>query len=104
MGKEGLRELAAINAAKAAYARERLSSLPGFSLPFDAPVFNEFVLECPMKASDILNRLAEKDILGGVDLGRWYPNLDRSILICTTEMNTREEIDRFAKTLSEIVR
>jgi glycine dehydrogenase subunit 1 len=104
VGKEGLRELAAINAAKAAYARKKLSQLSGFSLPFDTPVFNEFVLECPLKAADLLNHLAEKGILGGVDLGRWYPDLESCILVCTTEMNTREEIDRFAKALSEMGR
>ena len=104
VGKEGLRELAAINASKAAYARKKLSQLSGFSLPFDAPVFNEFVLECPTKPADLLNRLAEKGILGGVDLGQWYPELNRCILVCTTEMNSREEIDRFGKALSEMGR
>jgi len=103
-GKEGLKELAEINAAKAAYAKQRLTSVDGVSSPFAAPGFNEFVIETARPARAVLEKLATEGIEGGVDLGRWYPDMDRHILVCATEMNTREEIDRYAEGLAKAVR
>jgi glycine dehydrogenase subunit 1 len=103
LGKQGLRELAAINAAKAAYARKALADA-GAPSPFEPPAFNEFVIETRMPASELLSRLAGEGILGGVDLGLWYPGMERRTLVCTTEMNTREEIDRYAAALGKIIR
>ena len=102
MGKHGIHKLAEINAAKAAYAKEKLSSVPGFSIRYDSPCFNEFILECPESAAIILDKLAKKDILGGVDLARWYPEMSNSILVCTTEMNSKNDIDVLAQTLGNI--
>ncbi|MFA4874873.1 MAG: glycine dehydrogenase, partial [bacterium] len=104
LGKEGMRELANINAAKAAYAKKCLSAVKGVVIPFEAPTFNEFVIETNGPASEILAKLEAGGILGGVDLGRFYPDMKRCILVCATEMNTREEIDRYADELSKIVR
>ncbi|MFH1829678.1 MAG: aminomethyl-transferring glycine dehydrogenase subunit GcvPA [Pseudomonadota bacterium] len=101
-GKEGMRELANINAAKAAYAKEKLSSIKGISIPFDAPTFNEFVIQTTKPASEMLAKLSEKGILGGVNLGKWYPDMKNCILVCTTELNTREEIDRYACEIEKI--
>jgi len=102
MGKSGISKIAEINAAKSAYAREKLISIPGFSARFDAPTFNEFVLETPHSASILLDKLAEKNILGGVDLARWYPRMKNSLLVCTTEMNSKEDIDLLAEVLKNI--
>ncbi len=103
-GKEGIKELAEINAAKAAYAKDRLTSAGGASSPFAAPTFNEFVIETGRPAQTVLEKLATAGIAGGIDLGRWYPGMDRHILVCVTEMNTREEIDRYAEELKKAVR
>ncbi|TYO96351.1 glycine dehydrogenase (decarboxylating) alpha subunit [Geothermobacter ehrlichii] len=94
MGKQGIREVAEHNLAKAAYARERIAELPGFNLPHSAPIFNEFVVECPMPAAELLARLEREGILGGVDLGRFDPAMSNRLLICVTEQNRREDIDR----------
>jgi glycine cleavage system P protein (glycine dehydrogenase) subunit 1 len=102
MGKYGIRKLSEINAAKSAYAREKLSKIPSFSARFDAPFFNEFVLDCPDNASDILKKLAERNVLGGVALSRWYPEMQNSLLICTTEMNSKNDIDALAEALAGI--
>jgi glycine dehydrogenase subunit 1 len=103
-GKEGMRELSEINAAKAAYARKALTSVDGVEAPFPSPTFNEFVIETPNPASDVLSKLSDKGIAGGADLGRWYEGMETRILVCATEMNSKEEIDRYAEELQKILR
>lgn len=101
IGKEGMRELAQINASKAAYTRQRLASIQGVSFPFAATTFNEFVVRTKLPAADLLARLSKDGIFGGVDLGRWYPVMKNDILVCATEMNTKEEIDMYADRLKK---
>lgn len=94
LGKQGIREVAEHNLAKAAYARERIAGLPGFRLPHSAPVFNEFVVECPRPAGELLAHLEQEGILGGVDLRRFDSERDDRLLVCVTEQNSRQDIDR----------
>jgi glycine dehydrogenase subunit 1 len=49
-------------------------------------------------------RLLERGILGGVELGRWYPALDDSVLFCCTEMNSSQQIDALAQALDDLGR
>ena len=99
LGKEGLRRLARHNLSKAEYAKARIAALPGFRLPYAAPTFNEFVVEGPEPAAAILERLAQRKILGGVPLQRFFPELENRFLVCVTELNRREEIDRLVEAL-----
>lgn len=99
LGGAGMRKLATINAARTAYARKCISAIPQISLPFAAPVFNEFVIETKWRAADLLAALAKEGIFGGVDLGRWYPGMENRILVCVTEMNTNEDIARYTEVL-----
>jgi glycine dehydrogenase subunit 1 len=93
LGRQGLREVALQNLQKAAYAKERLGKLKGCSLRFSGPTFNEFVLQVRRKPTDILRGLLRKQIIGGLDLGRFYPELADCLLVCVTEQNSREQID-----------
>ena len=91
-GKEGLRELATQNLAKAHY----LASLvkPRFSGPF----FNEFVAAPADRPPEDVNAgLLDSKIIGGLALGRFYPELADSMLLCSTEVNTREQMDAVAE-------
>jgi glycine dehydrogenase subunit 1 len=101
-GKEGIRELAEHNLAKAAYAAEALSGQNGAKLLFTgAPSFHEFVLST-VEAPSVWNaRLIEEKIIGGLDLSRWYPELGNATLWCATELITRNHIDTAAKVLAE---
>jgi glycine dehydrogenase subunit 1 len=100
-GKEGVRELAEHNLAKASYAAKALSSQPGAKLLFTgAPHFHEFVLETEEAAPDLSQRLLDEKIVGGIALSRWYPELGNATLWCATEMVTREQIDSAAKVLA----
>ena len=96
LGPQGLRELALLNLRKAAYAKDRLRKLPGVGLRFSGPTFNEFVIRLRRKPADVLRRLRRKQILGGLELGRFYPDLADCLLVCVTEQNGRDEIDALA--------
>jgi len=101
-GKEGIRELAEHNLAKAAYAAETLSLQSGTKLLFEgAPRFHEFVLQTTESPALWSQRLLDEKIVGGLDLSKWYPELGHATLWCATELITRENIDTAAKVLAE---
>jgi len=102
LGKQGFRELAVLNLRKADYLKNRLSHVPNFKIRFTADTFNEFVLECPRPVEEILNALKQEHIIGGYALGLYYPELKNCLLICVTELNSREEMDRLAEKLEAI--
>jgi glycine dehydrogenase subunit 1 len=101
-GKEGIRELAEHNLAKAAYAASTLSAVPGAKQLFTgAPKFHEFVIQTTEPQAQWSQRLLEEKIIGGLELTRWYPELGNATLWCATELITREQIDTAAKVLAE---
>jgi glycine dehydrogenase subunit 1 len=102
MGRSGLRDCAAHNVERANELKAKVSALDGFVARFDAPTFNEFVVRVPGAAADVLRMLEAKQILGGLDLGRFYPELDDCILMTATELTTGAQIDRLADALAEI--
>jgi glycine dehydrogenase subunit 1 len=103
MGKKGLQEVAVQNAQKVAYAAKKVSKIEGFSLPFSAPRFNEFVVRSPKNAGVLLEKLrTEKGIIGGLALSRYYSENPNDFLVCATELNTKQQIDNLAEGLKEI--
>jgi glycine dehydrogenase subunit 1 len=102
-GKEGMRELAEHNLAKADYAAKTLGNQAGAKLRFaGAPRFHEFVLESEEAPAVLNRRLLDSKIVGGVELSRWYPELANCTLWCATEVNTREQIDAAARVLAGV--
>src|ERR1700678_1214475 len=100
-GKEGIRELAEHNLAKADYAAKTLAAQNGAKLRFKgAPHFHEFVLQTEEAPSSLSGRLLENKIVGGIELSRWYPELHNCTLWCATEVVTREQIDTAANALA----
>ena len=94
MGRRGLRDVAVQCAQKASYTSRRIAEMEGFSVPFSAPRFNEFVVRGPGNATELLSRLAtERRINGGLALSRYFPDRPNDFLVCVTEINTRAEID-----------
>ena len=100
LGPGGVRQVAELCLRKAYYAAERIAELPGYRLPFPAPFFKEFVVETPVSSADIVSELADEGILCGVDLGRFFKDLDHHLLVCVTERRTKEDIDRLVEALS----
>jgi glycine dehydrogenase subunit 1 len=96
-GKQGLKELAEQNLAKAHYAAEQFKK-SGAKLPFDgAPFFNEFVIQTGGEPRAINDRLLEQKIVGGFPLKKFYPELGNASLWCCTETTTKATIDAAAK-------
>jgi len=104
LGKRGLRELALMNLSKAEYAKKIASQIPGCELFFSAPTFNEFILKIHGDPKKALEKLKEKKILGGIPLGKFYPEMNHHLLVSVTEMNTKEEIDCWAEALEEALK
>ena len=102
LGKQGLREMATLNVRKAHYLKNRLAHISGFKIKFGTNTFNEFVLECPHPAEEVLQKLKQDHIIGGYPLEQHYPELKSSLLVCATELNSQEEMDRLADKLEEI--
>jgi glycine dehydrogenase subunit 1 len=99
-GKEGIKELALHNLAKADYAAKALGA-SGTLLFGRSPRFNEFVLQTEEVPEALNARLLENRIIGGVALKRWYPELGNASLWCATELTTREQIDQAASVLAQ---
>jgi glycine dehydrogenase subunit 1 len=102
LGKRGVQEVAYQCAQKAAFAAREIGKLKGFSLPFSAPRFNEFVVRGPIPARDLLRQLATKaQIDGGISLSRYYGDRPNDFLVCVTEINTRQQLDGLIAGLAE---
>lgn len=105
LGEAGLRNLAAINHGRAKAAAAELAKIPGVSV-MNSGFFNEFTLLLPTAARPVVHKLADRDILGGVSLGRLYPDnagLENGLIVAVTETVTAEDIAAFAAALKEVL-
>ncbi len=103
MGRKGIQEVAKQCLQKAGYAAKEIAALPGFSLPFSGPRFNEFVVRAPTNAHELLTRLGtDQSIEGGLVLSRFFSDLPNDFLVCVTETNTREQIDALVEGLRSL--
>ena len=95
LGKEGIREMAEHNLAKAQYALRELEKIPGVKRTFAAPFFNEFTVELPRSVKMVNAELLKGKIVGPFVLGSAYSELSKHALVCVTETTTHGEIERF---------
>jgi glycine dehydrogenase subunit 1 len=103
MGKEGLREVGMHCLQKAAYLRQQLKTVSSIELPFDGPIYNEFVVRVPFNAKQILADLEHEKILGGIPLSDFYDGHERDFLVAVTELHTKENIDHYIAALSAAI-
>jgi glycine dehydrogenase subunit 1 len=99
VGKQGLQQIAETCYHKAHYAAELIDRLDGYSVDFTQVFFKEFVVRCPRPPAEINRRLSDREVIGGLDVSAQVEN---GMLMCVTEMNTREEIERLVSGLGEI--
>ena len=99
LGRVGLAKLARLNFAKAEYMKQQIRQTAGLGLPLAAPTFNEFVVSVP-DAGDALARALGAGIVGGLDLAPYAPDLGPSLLVCVTELATRNAIDELVGVLA----
>jgi glycine dehydrogenase subunit 1 len=98
LGPGGLEELGRQCAAKAAYAASRLSEIAGVELLHsDSPFFKEFAVRLPRPTGGVVEAMVERGFLAGVPVG------EDALLVAVTERRTRDEIDRFAGAMAEVV-
>jgi glycine dehydrogenase subunit 1 len=105
MGKTGLRKTAELCWNRSRYAASRIASLPGFSAAEGvSDFFREFTVRLPAgkTAEEAFEALGKKGIVPGLPLGRYFPGEENALLVCVTEMNSREDIDALAAALGEL--
>jgi glycine dehydrogenase subunit 1 len=103
LGSAGLANVAATCAATTRDLVARLTALEGVEQVFASPYFHEAALRLPVPARAALDRLADRDILGGLALGEFFDGMDDVILICATETRTEEDLSTYANALAEVL-
>lgn len=102
MGKTGVKKISGICAQRAHYASKRMAEMDGFEMRFSTPFFNEFVISCPLSSSSVNKKLLKRKIIGGLELGRYYNGMEKDMLFCITEMNSKNDIDKLVESLGEV--
>jgi glycine dehydrogenase subunit 1 len=103
LGPQGLKETAELCLQKAHYAADVFTKIPGVSRRFDRPFFKEFAIELPGDVPSALKHLQSAGYFAGLHAGRWYPNLDDTIIVAVTEKRTRAEIDGLATAMQNML-
>ena len=101
MGPEGLRETAEVCAQNAHYAADAVAALPGYEPAYDGSFFQEFVVNCPKPAKDVIAACWEKGVLPGVDMALFGEDSHR-LMIAVTEKRSKEDIDGLVEVLGEV--
>ena len=105
LGGAGLERLARVNHARAQQLAAALGQVPGVSV-LNTAYFNEFTVVLPRDARAVVRELADRQVLGGVSLGRLYPQaegLANGLIVTATELTTAEDIAAFAKALAGVL-
>jgi len=103
LGDKGLKTLSRLCRDKAEFAKSRLAAIKGVSVQTSAPTFNEFTIQLPVNANEVIGRMIERGIAAGFPLGRYYEDMDNYLLVAVTEKRTKHEIIRFADTLEDVL-
>ena len=102
-GKSGLSQVANLCLQKAHYLADKITALDGYEMLFkNQPFFREFAVRTPVDASTIVEKLSDKGILAGIDLGKKYDGMDNAILIAVTEKRSKAELDSLVDALATI--
>jgi len=106
MGPVGMKELGESILYRSRYAARELSKIPGVRAPLhEAPFFKEFVVEfeSDQTAQEINQTLVRYGIFGGKALYREFPDMPHCALYCFTELHSKQDIDRLAAVLREVL-
>jgi glycine dehydrogenase subunit 1 len=104
MGPQGLERVAAASHARTRDLVTALTRIKGVRRAFTTPHFHEAVLILDRPVAQVLKALESRGILGGFNLAEHYPELGNALLVCATETKTKEDIDAYAKALSETLK
>jgi glycine dehydrogenase subunit 1 len=104
LGAKGLAQVAATSMQRTQQLVDALTRVPGVRLAFDRPRFHEAVLLLDRPVKPVLEALARRGIIGGVDISARYPSLGHALLVCATETRTLADVDTYAQALTEAMR
>ena len=103
LGRKGLKEVSELCADKAAYTCKCLTEISGVKKKFFQPFFNEFTVELPRDAGDVIGSLIEKGFAAGFPLGRYYKDMEKCMLVAVTEKRTKDEIGHLREALESVL-
>jgi glycine dehydrogenase subunit 1 len=103
LGRRGFAELAQLNLDKAEFARQTLARVPGVEVKRSSPTFNEFAIHLSKDAGDVVEAMIPRGFAAGFPLGRYYPGMEKYLLVAVTEKRTKAEILAFAAALKEVL-
>jgi len=104
LGAEGLERVAQACMENTDTLVRRLASVEGVSVAFAGPRFHEAVLRLDRAVGPVLDGLAERGVLGGLNLSAEFPDLGNTLLVCATETKNAGDIEAYASALTEIMR
>ena len=103
VGPQGLAKVASTCIQRTAELVDALAGVPGVRVAFNAPRFHEAVLLLDRPVRGVLEALAARGIVGGVDISRDYPSLGNALLVCATETRTPGDIATYARALADVM-
>lgn len=103
LGPQGLKEVCALNVERAHQLADLIDGVKGFEVLRAAPFFNEFVVKCPVKASAVIEKLAQQGIAAGYDLGQTCKQMENCLLVCATEVRTPQDLTAYAEALKGVL-
>lgn len=105
LGERGFRKLAEANHATAVALADKLDGLAGVVL-LNKTFFNEFTVRLSKPAAAVVEALADRGVLGGVPVSRFYPDHDdvaNLLIVAASELNTPSDADALAGALKEVL-
>jgi len=103
IGKEGLFELARLIHDKAEFMKDAIDGIPDVEVERNSPTFNEFTVELPMPADEVIGKMIRKGFAAGFPLGRYYKEMDNHLLVAVTEKRTKEDIMKYVESLEAVL-
>ncbi|MCD6515015.1 MAG: aminomethyl-transferring glycine dehydrogenase subunit GcvPA [Candidatus Odinarchaeota archaeon] len=105
LGPDGMKKIGETILYNTEYAIKKLSEIEGLKVPvFKGIHFKEFLVDFNDKDVNVIHKkILEKGIHGGYIIkDKW--NFKNTMLLCVTEIHTKEDIDNLALTLEDVIR
>lgn len=102
VGPEGLKEIATISAQRAHYLADKINEIPGFKVLFNDFLYEFIVKLDSLSSEELIKKLEEQNILAGIKLDKYFKEFENCILLCVTEMNEVNDINRLIDSLKEL--
>jgi glycine dehydrogenase subunit 1 len=94
LGRTGLKEVANQNIQKTHYLKQKLSEIHGYKILNKKPTYNEFLVKCP-DIDSLISHCRKLELLPPLKISKYYPKMKNIALVCVTEMNTKDSINKF---------